>query len=282
MAEHLPALRPLPPMGGLRFLAAALLTLRRSGKGAIDGRATRFAAAPLDPERGLAFVSRLGFPSEDPLPLGFLFLLAQRAQVAVMLAPGFPFPLPGLVHVGNEMQRRGESDPAAPLELDCSAASEGTAGSTRIELQVRLTQQGATIAECRSVYLSRRQAAGAAPRPQREAPSCFEAEIASYSLGSDAGRRYARLSGDSNPIHLWRWSARLFGLRRPIIHGMHTVSSVEAALARAFGRPVVRVTAGFRRPIALPATVVVHASDGRFQACVADAVCVDGEYALAG
>jgi len=282
MAEHRPALRPLPPMGGLHFLAAALLTLRRSGQGAIDGRATRFAAAALDRRHLHAFAAALGYPPGDHLPLGFLFLLAQRAQVAVMLAPGFPLSLPGLVHVANEMRRLGEFDPAAPLELACSAASESTAGSTRIELQVRFVQQGAAVAECRSVYLARRQATGAASRSQRETPACLDATIASYPLGSDAGRRYAHLSGDGNPIHLWRWSARLFGLRRPIIHGMHTVSSVEAALVRAFGRPVVRIAASFRRSIALPSEVVVHARDGRFQACVGDAVCVDGEYALAG
>ncbi len=275
------ALPPLPPMGGLRFLAAALLTVRRPGRGEVDGREMRFAAAPLDRRQWRAFAAALDYPPGESPPLGFLFLLAQRAQVALMLAPGFPFPLPGLIHVAHEMQRAAALDPAAPLELACSAGSEGNDDSTRIELQVRFEQQRAVVAECRSTYLARRRTAGAARAPKPEAPASLDAVHASYPLGRDAGRRYARLSGDGNPIHLWRWSARLFGLRRPIIHGMHTVSSVEAALGRAEGRHLARIAAAFRRPIALPSQVVVHARDGRFQACVGGEVCVDGSYAFA-
>ena len=38
-----------------------------------------------------------------------------------------------------------------------------------------------------------------------------------WTVAHDAGRRYAALSGDCNPIHLWPWSARLMGMRAPII-----------------------------------------------------------------
>lgn len=41
-----------------------------------------------------------------------------------------------------------------------------------------------------------------------------------WSLASDLGRRYARVSGDINPIHLHALSARAFGFRRAIAHGM--------------------------------------------------------------
>src|SRR6266487_1403229 len=41
-----------------------------------------------------------------------------------------------------------------------------------------------------------------------------------WELPADLGRRYAAVSGDRNPIHLYRLTAWLFGFRRPIAHGM--------------------------------------------------------------
>jgi acyl dehydratase len=36
---------------------------------------------------------------------------------------------------------------------------------------------------------------------------------------ADAGRKWANFNGDFNPIHLYTWSAKLFGFRSPIVHG---------------------------------------------------------------
>jgi hypothetical protein len=64
-------------------------------------------------------------------------------------------------------------------------------------------------------------------------------------LVHDTGRLYARLSGDYNPIHLWPWSARLLGFKRPIIHGMHTVGRAvaEIEIENATARVARRITA---------------------------------------
>ena len=264
-------------IGGAGLFFRALRTAVRSGRGAIDDAARDYVAPAIEPRHLRAFASSFAFAADGKVPLGYLFLLAQRAQVATMLAPGFPQPLPGLVHVANEVRQWAALDPGAALQLTCRAGSEGEPGAIRITLQVELGQHGAAFAETRSTYLARRRHGPRGPRP--EAPAGIEAPIARYPLAIAAGRDYARLSGDINPIHLWPWSARLFGFRRPIIHGMHTVSSVEAAIARVEGRGLAHIAADFRRPIALPAEVVVHARAGRFQACVGGAVCVDGSYA---
>ena len=53
---------------------------------------------------------------------------------------------------------------------------------------------------------------------------------ATWSLPEDLGRRFAKVAGDRNPIHMYWWTARLFGFRRPIIHGMWTLARCMAAL----------------------------------------------------
>ena len=76
--------------------------------------------------------------------------------------------------------------------------------------------------------------------------------LASWSLPASAGRRYAGLSGDANPIHLGRLSARAFGLREPIMHGMHTLARCEAELQRLTGAAPRRLQMQFLRPLPLP------------------------------
>jgi len=87
------------------------------------------------------------------------------------------------------------------------------------------------------------------------------------------------LSGDWNPIHLWPWSARLMGMRAPIIHGMHSVAQACALLERARGQRVMRLDCRFKMPVPLGAdvTLVGGPEDGRFAVLYGERVAVDGQ-----
>jgi acyl dehydratase len=49
-------------------------------------------------------------------------------------------------------------------------------------------------------------------------------------VAADIGRRYAAVSGDRNPIHLYGMTAKAFGFPRQIAHGMWTKARCLAAL----------------------------------------------------
>ena len=70
----------------------------------------------------------------------------------------------------------------------------------------------------------------------------------------DLGRRYAAVSGDHNPIHLYALTAKAFGFPRQIAHGMWSKARCLAALE---GRlpDAVTVEVAFKKPILLPGTV---------------------------
>ena len=63
------------------------------------------------------------------------------------------------------------------------------------------------------------------PEPERTA----EVEE-TWDLPGDLGRRYAKIAGDRNPIHLWPVTAWPFGYSRPIIHGWWTLARALTAL----------------------------------------------------
>jgi len=94
----------------------------------------------------------------------------------------------------------------------------------------------------------------------------------------DAGRRYAALSGDWNPIHLWPWSARLMGMHAPIIHGMETMARVCAAFEQSANRRVTSLTCRFKRavPLGASATLIACEVPGSFVVLCSDRVAVEG------
>ena len=79
---------------------------------------------------------------------------------------------------------------------------------------------------------------------------------ATWRIPDDAGRRYAKVSGDVNPIHLSGLTAKAFGFKRAIAHGMWVKARVLGALVSGCPTPsTVDVT--FRKPLFLPSTVTL-------------------------
>ena len=53
-----------------------------------------------------------------------------------------------------------------------------------------------------------------------------------WGLDGAAGRRFAALNGDINPMHIHPITARLLGFRTPIAHGQYITALCLAALQR--------------------------------------------------
>ena len=69
-----------------------------------------------------------------------------------------------------------------------------------------------------------------------------------WDLEAGLGRAYAKIAGDFNPIHMYAWSAKLFGFRQAIIHGMWSLAHALAQVPA----PVGEVNARFVRPVFIP------------------------------
>ena len=82
------------------------------------------------------------------------------------------------------------------------------------------------------------------------------ARTAVWRIGEDTGRRYARPSGDFNPIHLSAMSAKLFGFKRAIAHGMWAFARCLGECAEDLPKWPIKAHATFKRPIFLPSRVL--------------------------
>jgi acyl dehydratase len=252
---------PGPP--ALPGVAALLLRapFKRAGKPG-HALASEFIAPRLDRERLARYNTLFGFATEA-LPVTYYYPLVQRAHLATMLTPAFPFRLLGMIHAGNLLREERRPDLQGPVVIATEIEIEPPAeqGARYCTLHSRAKQDGATVFSCTSRYLAQRGKSvrdGTARAEEEETTPA----LATWDVGLDAGRRYASVSGDWNPIHLWPWSARLFGLSSPIIHGMHTVGAACAQLERATGVRVTTMSARFKAPIALGARVEMCADLG--------------------
>lgn len=85
-------------------------------------------------------------------------------------------------------------------------------------------------------------------------------EATRWYADGDIGRRYAKVAGDYNPIHLSALSARLFGFPSAIAHGMWNQAMALAALRTHLPKAGYRFEVDFHKPVRLPAEVVLSAS----------------------
>ncbi|HEX2073313.1 MAG TPA: MaoC/PaaZ C-terminal domain-containing protein [Geodermatophilus sp.] len=256
------------------LFARAALTARGRGGDLPDTRLARTGVA-VDPGRLAAYARVCRFPLGDSLPVTFPHVLTFPLQVALMADRSFPLALPGLVHVRNriEMLRPVRADEALDLEVWAERFARHRSGAT-VDLCASVSAGGAEVWRGRSTYLAR-----GARAPEGAPEADVEVRVGELPEGTirwrvpdDTGRRYAKVSGDVNPIHLSGLTAKAFGFKRAIAHGMWVKARALAALS---GRlpGAVAVDVGFRKPLFLPSTVTLSTAraDGGWDLAVRNA-----------
>ena len=240
------------------LFARAALTARGRGGALPDTRLAREGVVA-DPAQVAAYARVCRFPLADALPVTYPHVLAFPLQVALMTDRSFPLALPGLVHVRNtvDVLRPVGAGEALDLEVWAERFAAHRSGAT-VDLCASVSAGGAEVWRGRSTYLARGATApdGAPGSDVEVQVRALDRASAQWRVPDDAGRRYARVSGDVNPIHLSGLTAKAFGFRRAIAHGMWVKARALAALS---GRlpDALTVDVAFRKPLFLPSTVAL-------------------------
>jgi len=241
----------------LLYAKAGLTGFSRRGGELPD--ATLSAEVVVDREHLAAYSRVCGFRLGDELPMTYPHVLGFPLQLRLMTDRGFPFALPGLVHIGNRITRTRPLSASEPLALSVHAENLGPHDrGTRFDVVTTAAVAGEVVWTDTSTYLKRDGGAG-----DRERTSSAPPPTAVWQVPADIGRRYADVSGDRNPIHLHALTAKAFGFRRAIAHGMWSKARCLAAFE---GRlpDACTVDVRFKAPIPLPAKVDFSADDRRF------------------
>jgi hypothetical protein len=170
-----------------------------------------------------------GFRLSDAAPPTWLHVPAFPLALRLMTSGDFPFGVMGLVHIANRIEQRRAV--RAGERVDLRVRAEGLAEHERgraFDIVAEATVDGEEIWREHSTYL--RREGGGGSKGKRDHDASPPGGGAVWRVPGDAGRRYAAVSGDRNPIHLHPLTARLFGQRRPIAHGMWLEARCLAAL----------------------------------------------------
>ncbi len=254
-----PSMLPMFARAGAAMIpGASRLPFVGGGGREVPDLTLRLTDVAIEPDRLSAYNRVCGFDLRDTIPSTYPHILAFPLQLALMTDPSFPFPAIGLVHIANRItqhrpirssERLDITVTASPLEShprgrQFSLLSEARVGNELVweEVSTNLRRGGGSED-------------GDGKAKGSELPNAEELPpTATWTLAGDLGRRYGSVSGDLNPIHMHPLTARLFGFKSAIAHGMWTkarcLGALQARLPDAF-----TVEVAFKKPIFLPGKV---------------------------
>lgn len=247
----------VPALPGL-FARAAV---RRGVRGRTLPARGVSCAVTVDPDHLARFRALCGARDDGRLPPTYPHLLAFALQMKLLTERDFPFPLLGLVHLENRIRVLRPLGGLGPFRLSVATGqlAPHDKGVT-FSLITRLDDQLGALWEAESRFLFRGLRLDGAPAPRGEADPLPLEEIDRWTAPADIGRRYARVAGDFNPIHIAAPTARLFGFPRAIAHGLWNKARALAALGDRLPDSGYEVEVRFQKPVLLPGEVRLLAS----------------------
>jgi acyl dehydratase len=228
--------------------------IRKTGD--FSGLAFTRPAVTVERAHVTSYAGVCGFPAKDTVPVTYPHVLAFPLHMAILTDPSFPFPAVGSVHLANSITQHRPIDVGETLSVTARAEAVRPHPRGRsVDFVTTIESGGTTVWEATSTYLRRGgSSAEADETSDAGGPSHVVPGRLTWRLPGDLGRRYAAVSGDHNPIHLYGVTAKAFGFPRQIAHGMCSLALCVAALENRLP-DAVTVDAAFRKPLLLPGAV---------------------------
>ncbi|KRP49011.1 MaoC like domain-containing protein [Pseudomonas libanensis] len=215
----------------------------------------------VNPKAVAAYRKVCGFADGPMLPATYPHILAFGLQMQLLTDKAFPFPLLGLVHLSNRIRIHRPLGGVGDLSIGVYAHNlqphaKGATFDivTVVEDALGLLWEAESQMLCRGVKLE-----GEAVDKTFQAPGPTS-ELTRWKAPADIGRRYARVSGDYNPIHLSASTAKLFGFPQAIAHGLWNKARMLAALGEHLPAANIEIEAEFKKPVRLPSEVILMSS----------------------
>ncbi|XP_050402639.1 3-hydroxyacyl-thioester dehydratase X [Patella vulgata] len=209
---------------------------------------------------------------EEVIPLCFLESLFMPSLVNLTVNPMFKLSPLGLIHLRQTITVHDSLERLLNAEFDLeSRIKEYRLVSRGVEVDVFIsviTDTGFCIWEGLVTLLSRntstqRSGGNKNINKQNNDREPKPDNLVLVDVPSDNGIKYARASGDWNPHHIYPWSARLLGYRKPIAHGMWILSKTISLITqdKVPQNYPLNIEAMFKRPLFMPGQAIIGYSN---------------------
>ncbi len=197
-------------------------------------------------------------PAGAELPPAYLHLVAMPMHMQLFVVRNFPVKVLGLIHLRNTIRVLHPVEQRAPLRLTVHFDTMRiTDFGQEYDFVTRYEQNGAVVWEEVSTMFARGNTAPkeGSKRPAHRASECTRRAACRPRRSrwrDNTGWRYARVSGDFNPIHLTARTAQMFGFKQAVAHGMWSLGRCLAAAAPHLPKGSMQVDTQFKLPVYIP------------------------------
>ncbi len=207
-------------------------------------------------EAELAAYSRVcGFSRAHGVPVTYPQMLVFPLAMIFFGSKYFPWPAVGTVHLGNNVKQYQRLNVGDELRMELSTGPLIAHEKGQVfTLAMRALRNDQLVWEGRQFLLRMgvRQPKGE-PYVTALGETTALSHQADFFAAGGIGRRYGRISGDINPIHLSSITAKMFGFRKAIAHGMWTKARALATLMPREALEQAEAIVEFKTPLFLPA-----------------------------
>ena len=194
-----------------------------------------------------------GFKNNGYIPAIYLTVLSQSLQMHMMTSEAFPFPILGLVHIRNQVKQYRKVGVNETLTLSCKFGElQPHDKGVQFDFITTVKVGDEVVVEALTTYLSRQKTDAKAAAKSAESKAPDYKLNTEWKISENTGRRYAMTSGDFNLIHIHAVTAKAFGFKQAIAHGMW---SKAKALANLSLPDAYEADVWFKLPMYLPSKV---------------------------
>ena len=178
-----------------------------------------------------AYNAVCGFKNNGYIPAIYLAVLSQSLQMHMMTSEAFPFPILGLVHIRNQVKQYRKVGVNEQLTLSCTFGElQPHDKGVQFDFITTVKVGNDVVVEALTTYLSRQKTDAKASAKTTESKIPNYKVNAEWDISENTGRRYAMSSGDFNLIHIHALTAKAFGFKQAIAHGMWSKARALASL----------------------------------------------------
>ena len=204
-----------------------------------------------------------GVPAGSPMPAAYLHVVAMPLHMQLFLANEFPVKVLGLIHLRNTIRVLREVPLGVPLALSVHFDTlRLTDIGQEYDFITRYTAEGEVVWEEVSTMFAR---GNTPPKEGAKRPSIERSGHPETGTHTDAldisentGWKYERVSGDFNPIHLTARTAKMFGFKQAVAHGMWSMGRCLGSATALLPTGRIQVDTQFKLPVYLPSQALAR------------------------
>lgn len=196
-----------------------------------------------------------GLKDDGRLPMLYPHVLASPVYMHLLSHKKFPLPLMGTLHLRNHIIHHRPIDDREPLTLDVRIGEKRIVKQgLEFDFTILLSNGGEILWESITTWFRKGNYGTSytdSPNAAIIKPITDGRKLAESYIPENIGKRFARITGDYNPIHISKIAAPLFGLKRDVAHAMWVCADAIRRLPEIDEKSPRRIDLAFKGPLFL-------------------------------